>query len=82
MLDLICVEFTKSNPPWHPGQLAGFEIDTAFALVRGGKAKFVDPPPGLDEFGIKIVEREVPDPKPMRKPRAKAKAKRKPKVSG
>lgn len=74
--DLVGIVFTKSQPPYHPGEGARRSPKGASLLVALGVAKYVDPPPGLDEYGIPLKERAAP--KKVAKPKPKAKAKAKP----
>lgn len=73
---LVGVVFTKSQPPYHPGEGGRRSPKDAALLVSLGVAKFVDPPPGLDEFGKPLKDREPPKKKAApRKKKAAAKKK-------
>ena len=84
---LIAVKFRKASAPYNAGETAGFEKDHAFKLVDMGIARFVEAPPGLDEFGAKLKEADPPvkkkktaaKKKATAKPKGKAKPKAKPK---
>jgi len=75
----VAVEFTKAQPPYHPGESTRRTEKEAFALVSLGVAKYLDPPPGLDEFGEPIEEKAAPKPAPG-KPKKKVARKAKPKA--
>ena len=82
MKDPVKVQFTKSQPPYHPGESVPRSARDAFVLVSLGVAKYLDPPPGLDEFGKALEPEETPKkpttPKPKGaavKPKGAAKAK-------
>ena len=76
--ELVRVEFLKNQPPYNAGERARRSVSGAGALVALGLAKYLDPPPGLDEFGEALKERDPPvKPKAKRKAKAKAKPKAK-----
>lgn len=76
----IRIEFIKSQPPYHPGEGARRSEKDAQVLVAIGVAKYLDPPPGLDEFGEALEPKVAPKPKPTTsRPKAKPKVKTKPK---
>ena len=78
MTNLVAVQFTKQQPPYHPGESVLRPEKEAFTLVSLGVAKYLDPPPGLDEFGNALEDRDPPvKPKAKRKAKAKAKPKAK-----
>jgi hypothetical protein len=77
--EMVRVEFTKSQPPYHATERARRTPKDAIALVTLGVAKFIDPPPGLDEFGESLEEKAAAKTASKPKPEAKAKAKAKPK---
>jgi hypothetical protein len=49
--ELVSVRFIRKQVPYLAGDLAGFPASAAQRLVAGGVATYVEPPPGLDEFG-------------------------------
>lgn len=75
------VEFVKNQPPYLTGEKTLRIPKDAMQLVDAGVAKYLDPPPGLDEFGNALEEKKAaPKPKTTTpKPKGKAKAKDKPK---
>ena len=86
-IELVRIQFTKSQPPYHAGEGARRSPKDALHLVALGVAKFIDPPPGLDEFGNALEEKAAPKkattakrkanvkPKPKAKPKPKGKPK-------
>jgi len=84
--DLVKIVFTKNQPPYNANEGARREPAAAMKLVLSGVAKFLDPPPGLDEFGQPVEEKaaakKATTPKPKAKPKGKPKAKAKPKGKG
>ena len=81
-IELVRIQFTKSQPPYHAGEGARRSPKDALHLVALGVAKFIDPPPGLDEFGNALEEKAAAKTAPKPKPKAKPKAKAKPKGKG
>ena len=63
MAEKISVRFIKRMTPYPVGQIAGFDLHHAEKLVRHGRAVFVNPPPGLDEYGKPIKKEPEPEPK-------------------
>jgi hypothetical protein len=59
--DQVLIEFYESHPPFNPGETAGRPFDEAEQLVTAGRAVYVDPPDGLNEFGCPVD----PDPVPL-----------------
>lgn len=73
--DLVRIVFTKNQPPYNAGEGARRDPAGAMKLVLSGVAKFLDPPPGLDEFGEPLEKKVAPKKATTPKPKAKAKAK-------
>lgn len=78
-LELVRIEFIKSQPPYHPGEGARRLPKDAMLLVSLGVAKYLDPPPGLDEYGERLSPPDPPKKVSVKKAKPKAKAKAKPK---
>jgi hypothetical protein len=75
MKDPVKVQFTKQQPPYHPGESVLRSEKDAFKLVSLGVAKYLEPPPGLDEFGKALEEKAALKQKPTTpKPNVKVEA--------
>ncbi len=51
---LVVVRFYEKHDKYLAGETAGFSYPEAKALVDGGVAVYVSPPPGLDEQGVPL----------------------------
>ena len=57
MSDLISLRFIRPMSPYSVGDVAGFTLNHAENIVKGGRAVYANPPPGCDEYG-KPLEKE------------------------
>jgi hypothetical protein len=62
--DQVGVEYIRQSPPFNTGETAGHREHEARQLIAAGFAVYVDPPDGMNEFGLQINLDPVPLPEP------------------